>query len=100
MHKQTDPNFVPCFFLRSSFSFFLIKRERIEEWQEKVYVRKGTERTRESTPINVNHDLTYTVIFVILQVADLPRVETDPRDHFKTSCNDAAGKMRWSLVFI
>ena len=35
MHKQMDPNFVPCFFLKSSFSFLLIKREKLEEWQEK-----------------------------------------------------------------
>ena len=48
MYKQVDPNFVPCFFLRSSFSFLLIKRkkkesgkkrytqERIQEEQRKV----------------------------------------------------------------
>lgn len=66
MREQMDPNFVPCSFLRYSFSFLLIKRERIEEWQEKVYTRKDTGRTKESTPININYDLTYTVIFVIL----------------------------------
>lgn len=45
---------------------FFIKREKLEEWQEKVYTRKDTGRTKESTLINMNHDLTYTVIFVIL----------------------------------
>lgn len=45
---------------------FFIKREKLEEWQEKVYTKKDTGRTKESASINVNHNLTYTVIFVIL----------------------------------
>ena len=63
MHKQMDPNFFPCFFLRSSFFY---QKRKIGKLQEKVYTRKDTGRTKESTLINVNHDLTYTVIFVIL----------------------------------
>lgn len=64
MHKQMGPNFVPCFFLRSSF-FPLIKKERIGEWEEKVYTRKDTGRTKESQ-FNQNYDLLYTVIPAIL----------------------------------
>ena len=65
MHKQMGPNFVPCFFLRSSFIFLLIKRERIGEWREKVYTRKDTRRTMENQ-LNQNYGLLYTVISVIL----------------------------------
>ena len=62
-----DLNFVPCFFLSSSFSLLLVKkRERIGKWQEKVYTRKNTGRTKEVTLIDINRDLTYTVIPAIL----------------------------------
>jgi len=44
-----DPNFVPCFFLKSSFFFLLIKRERIGKWQEKVYTRKEHRKDKGST---------------------------------------------------
>lgn len=48
MHKQMDPNFVPCFFLRSSFTFSYKKREN-RKVVRKVYTRKDTGRTKEST---------------------------------------------------
>lgn len=46
MHKQMDPNFVPCTFLRSSFFFLLIKRRRIGEWQEKVQERERNKKNK------------------------------------------------------
>lgn len=80
--------------------FFYQKREIGRVARKSIHKKWDTGRTKEVPPISINYDLTYTVIFAILQVADLPRVETDSRSHLKTSCNDAAGKIGWFLVFM
>lgn len=47
MHKQMDPNLIPCTFLRFSFTLSSYQKREIGKWQEKVYTRKDTGRTKE-----------------------------------------------------
>ena len=64
--QVNDPNFIPCFFLRPSFILSsYTKRENRKVVRKGIY-KKGYRKGKGSTPINVNLDLTYTVIFVIL----------------------------------
>lgn len=58
MHKQMDPNLVPCFFLKSS--FFYQKREN-RKLVRKQNARRDTGRTKESQ-FNQNYGLPYTVM--------------------------------------
>lgn len=66
MHKQRDPNFVPCFFLRSSFILSSYKKRENRRVVRKGINKKEYRKNKGSTSINANHDLTYTVIFAIL----------------------------------
>ena len=66
MHKQMDQNFVPCTFLRSSFIPSSYKKRENRKMVRKGIYKKGYRKNNGSTLTNVNHDLTYTVIFAIL----------------------------------
>lgn len=50
-------------------------------------MQEEEQKKQRKTNLTKNYGLPYTVISAILQVADLPKVETDPRDHLNTSCH-------------
>ena len=65
MHKQIDPNLVPCFFLRSSFIFSSYKKRENRKVVRKVQERRRTEEQWKTNLIK-NWYLIHTVISVIL----------------------------------
>lgn len=66
MHKQMDPNFVPCTFLRSSFIFSSYQKRENRKVVRKGIYKKGYRKNKGKYPVSTDYDLTYTVIFVIL----------------------------------
>ena len=64
MHEQMDPNFVPCFFLRSSFIFSSYQKRENRKVVRKGIYKKGYRKNKGSASTNVSHDLTYTVILL------------------------------------
>lgn len=60
------PNLVPCTLLRSSFILSSYKKRENRRVVRKGIHKKRYRKNKGSTPINVNLDLTYTVMCVIL----------------------------------
>lgn len=56
-----DPNFVPCFFLRSSFIFSSYQKRENRRVVRKQNARNDTGRTKESQ-FNQNYGFPYTVM--------------------------------------
>ena len=61
MQKQIDPNFVPCFFLRSSFILSSYKKK-----ENRKVVRKKEKKKQRKTSLIKNWHLIHTVILVII----------------------------------
>ena len=67
MHKQMDLNFVPCFFLRSSFILSSYKKRENGKVVRKQNARRRTKKEEQGEAnLTKNWHLIYTVIHAIL----------------------------------